>query len=318
MSKILITGGAGFVGSNLAEALVKRGDDVVVFDNFSSGRRENLEDLGDRVRIVEGDIRELSALNDAMRDVEFVLHEAAVPSVPRSMEDPEGSHEANSRGTLNVLLAARDAGVKRVVYAASSSAYGDSVTLPKIETMPTAPKSPYAADKLHGEHLGQVFHSGYGLETVSLRYFNVFGPRQSPESDYAAAIPRFITRLLAGERPTVYGDGEQSRDFTHIDNVVSANVLAMTAEAAPGKVFNVGIGERITVNRLIATIAELVDQPGDINYLPERAGDVKHSLAAIEKAKELLGYEPVVDLVEGLRRTIAWYRDLQVTKGAKP
>ncbi|MCA9322809.1 MAG: NAD-dependent epimerase/dehydratase family protein, partial [Planctomycetes bacterium] len=240
VAKILITGGAGFIGSNLALALCERGDEVIALDNFSSGRRENLDCVAGRARVVEADIRELDALHEAFKGVDYVLHEAAVPSVPRSMDDPITSNEVNSRGTLNVLLAARDAKVKRVVFAASSSAYGESPTLPKIETMPNAPKSPYAADKIHGEHLCQVFHTGYGLETVALRYFNVFGPRQSPKSDYAAAIPRFVTRLLSGEEPMVYGDGEQSRDFTFIENVIHANLLAMTADGVSGEVFNVG------------------------------------------------------------------------------
>ncbi len=310
MAKILITGGAGFIGSNLADALIARGDEVVVYDNFSSGRRENLAHLDPSLlTIIEADICDPEALKVAMQGVEYVLHEAAVPSVPRSMADPVGSHEANSRGTLNVLIAAQEAGVKRLVFAASSSAYGESPTLPKIEHMLPAPKSPYAADKLHSEHLLQVFAGGFGLETVSLRYFNVFGPRQSPESDYAAAIPKFITRLLAGEKPTVYGDGEQSRDFTHIDNVISANICAMESPNASGMVFNCGIGERITVNQLIHTIAEVLGQKAEIDYQPPRAGDVLHSLASIDLAKEVLGYEPLVDLKEGLERTIAWYQE---------
>ncbi len=309
MAKILITGGAGFIGSNLVRAFLESGDDVSVLDNFSSGRQENLEGLEESIRVFEADITRLDGIRSAFDGVEYVFHEAAVPSVPRSMEDPELSHDANSRGTLNVLIAARDAGVKRVIYAASSSAYGESPTLPKIETMSPAPKSPYAADKLHGEYLCQVFNSGFGLETVALRYFNVFGPRQAPDSDYAAAIPKFITRILGGLSPIVYGDGEQSRDFTHIDNVVAANVAAMTSAEAPGEVFNVGIGERITINALIQTIADVLERPVTIDYQPPRKGDVLHSLASIEKAGELLGYEPKVDLRRGLERTIAWYRE---------
>ncbi|MCB9833747.1 MAG: SDR family oxidoreductase [Planctomycetes bacterium] len=308
MARILITGGAGFIGSNLADALQARGDEVVVYDDFSSGRRENLAHLEGKIRVVVGDVKELDDLRAAIAGCDYVLHQAAVPSVPRSMEDPLGSHEANSRGTLNVLLAARDAGVKRVVFAASSSAYGESPTLPKIETMLPAPKSPYAADKLHGEHLCQVFHTGYGLETVALRYFNVFGPRQNPNSDYAAAIPRFVTRILDDQSPIVFGDGEQSRDFTHIDNVVQANLKAMAAPGAPGRVFNVGIGARITVNELIRTIGEILGKSVTIDYQPARVGDVLHSLASIDLARQHLGYEPTVDLAEGLRRTIDWYR----------
>ena len=307
--RIMVTGGAGFIGSSLSRALLERGDEVVVFDNFASGKRENLEEIAGDIEIVEGDIRDADALGAAMKGVDHVLHQAAIPSVPRSVDDPVTSHDVNSRGTFNVLFAAKEAGVKRVVYAASSSAYGGSEVLPKIETMQPAPKSPYAADKLHGELLCQVFDHAYGLETVALRYFNVFGPRQSPKSDYAAAIPRFVTRLLAGEKPIVYGNGEQSRDFTHIDNVVKANLLAMKAEGASGGVYNVGIGERITINRLIEAIAEILGVPSEIDYQPSRAGDVMHSLAAIDLAREKLGYEPDVSLEEGLRRTISWYSD---------
>lgn len=308
MPKILVTGGAGFIGSNLVHALVARGDDVVVFDNFSSGRRENLAGLEKKIRIVEGDIRNFDALMQEFDGVDYVLHQAAVPSVPRSMDDPRSSHESNALGTFNVFLAARDRKVKRVVFAASSSAYGDSVTLPKIETMVPAPKSPYAVDKLYGENLASVFYTGYGLETVCLRYFNVFGPRQRPDSDYAAAIPRFVTRLLDGRRPIVYGDGEQSRDFTYIDNAIHANILAMTAPKAAGEVVNIGIGRRITLNELIRTVAEILGVPGDIEYQAPRAGDVRDSLASIDKAARVLGYRPVVDLKEGLEKTIDWYR----------
>ncbi|MEE9393059.1 MAG: SDR family oxidoreductase [Planctomycetota bacterium] len=308
MSRILITGGAGFIGSNLARALIERGDDVTIFDDFSSGRRSNLDAIADRLEIVVGDLRDLDQMQEVSEGQDYILHQGAVPSVPRSMDDPVTSHDVNSRGTLNVLLAARDQKVKRVVMAASSSAYGDSETLPKIESMPTVPKSPYAADKVYGEHLARIFFDGYGLETVALRYFNVFGPYQSPESDYAAAIPRFVTKLLAGERPLVYGDGEQSRDFTHIDNVVQANLLAMVADKAPGRFMNIGIGERITINDVIHTIAEIIGAKVDIDYQPDRVGDVKHSLASIDRARDLLGYEPKVGLAEGLERTISWYR----------
>jgi nucleoside-diphosphate-sugar epimerase len=309
MARILITGGAGFIGSNIAHALVARGDLPIVYDNFASGRRENLAGIEQKIEVVAGDIKDFDRLTRSMQGVDYVLHQAAVPSVPRSMDDPRASHEANALGTLNVLLAARDQKVKRVVYAASSSAYGESPTLPKIETMTPSPKSPYAVDKLYGEHLANVFWTGFGLETVSLRYFNIFGPRQRPDSDYAAAIPRFITRLLEGQRPTVYGDGEQSRDFTYVENAVHANILAMTAKDAPGETVNIGIGERITLNRLIATLADVLGVSGEIDYQPARKGDVLHSLASIEKARRILGYEAVVDLKEGLRRTIAYYRE---------
>ena len=310
-TRVLVTGGAGFIGCNLVRALLARGDAVVCFDDFSSGLRSNLRGLDGDLAVVEGNLIDRDALDRAMKGATYVLHEAAVPSVPRSMEDPITSHDANSRGTLNVLMAARDAGVRRVVYAASSSAYGDTEVLPKVETMPTRPLSPYAADKLHGEHLCQVFASGFGLETVALRYFNVFGPRQRPDSDYAAAIPRFVNRLLAGEKPTVYGDGTQSRDFTFIDNVVDLNLRALTAEGVSGEVFNAGIGERIDLNTLIATVAEILGVEAEIDYAPTRAGDVKHSLAAIDKARRLLGYEPVADLRTGLESTIEWYRSLR-------
>lgn len=311
MSRILITGGAGFIGSNLAAAFVERGEDVIVFDDFSSGMRINLSDVQDRLQVVQASICDKDALSSAMEGVNYVFHQAAIPSVPRSVDDPVSSHDINSTGTLNVLLAARDANVRRLIYAASSSAYGDSETLPKIETMPVAPKSPYAADKLHSEHLCRVFYENYGLDTVALRYFNVFGPRQRPDSDYAAAIPKFITKLLANESPIVFGDGLQSRDFTYIDNVVHANLLAMTAERAAGEVFNVGVGDRIDLNTLIQTIREVIGCEAETEYAPERAGDVKHSLASIDKARDLLGFEPVVSLAEGLQRTISWYKEKQ-------
>lgn len=313
MSRILITGGAGFIGSNLAAAFIDRGEEVVVLDNFASGLRSNLSDLESDLQIIEASICDLDALNQAFKGIDFVLHQAAIPSVPRSVEDPQTSHDVNSTGTLNVLMAARDAGVKRVVFAASSSAYGDSESLPKIETMPAAPKSPYAADKLHGEHLCRVFFENYGLETVALRYFNVFGRRQRPDSDYAAAIPKFITKLLAGESPIIFGDGLQSRDFTYIDNVVHANLLAMNAERAPGEVFNVGVGERIDLNTLIQTMREAIGCDVETIYAAERAGDVKHSLASIDKARDLMGYEPIVGLADGLATTISWYENQQGT-----
>ncbi len=314
---ILVTGGAGFIGSNLVETLVRRGGRARVLDDFSSGSPENLAPVRDRVEVQEGDIRDAAALARAMRGVEVVIHLAARPSVPRSIEDPLGSQDVNARGTLQVLVAAREAGVRRVVYAASSSAYGDAPTLPKVETMIPSPKSPYAVDKLTGEYLCQVFHAVHGLETVALRYFNVFGPRQTPDSPYAAAVPRFISRILAGEAPVVYGDGEQSRDFTYVDNVVAATLLATTAPGAPGRIFNVGCGERITLNRLINEIASLLGRAVTISYAPERAGDVRHSLADITAARTVLGYTPAVGVRDGLQRTLDWHRATTAPSGAR-
>ena len=308
MAKYLVTGGAGFVGSNLVEALVDRGESVVVLDNFSTGKRENLAAFESDIEILEGTITDPDECRAAVRDVDFVLHEAALPSVPRSIEDPQGSNDANVCGTLNMLVAARDAGVRRFVYAASSSAYGDTEVLPKVETMPGNPLSPYAVAKYTGELYCQAFHRIYGLETVALRYFNVFGPRQDPSSQYSAVIPKFIMALLRGESPQIYGDGEQSRDFTYIDNVVSANLLA--CEAGPesaGKVFNCAYGERTTLNELILMIKDALECDELVRYHEDRAGDVKHSLADLESIKTHLGYDPAVSVRAGLEKVIAWY-----------
>jgi len=306
--KYLVTGGAGFIGSNLAAALVQRGDSVVVIDNFSTGKRENLDGIQDHVQLVEGSIADLAAVRKAMQGVDFVLHQAALASVQRSVEDPISSNEVNVKGTLNVLVAARDAGVKRLVYAASSSAYGDTEELPKREDMAARPLSPYAVQKWVNEHYCKVFSTLYGLDTVCLRYFNVFGPRQDPASDYAAVIPIFVTRLLAGVTPTIYGDGEQSRDFTFIENVVDANLKACEGAAKQGAVVNIACGSRYTLNELFTNICDLLGIAAQPRYAPARAGDVKHSMADITQARKLLGWEPRVDFASGLRRTVEWYR----------
>ena len=307
----LVTGGAGFIGSHITEALVKRGERVRVLDNLMTGKRENLAHLLDQIEFIEGDIRDLEATRRAVADVNIVFHEAAIPSVPRSVADPVLNHDANVNGTFNVLLAARDAKVKRVVFAASSSAYGDTETLPKHEAMMPTPLSPYAAAKLVGEFYCQTFTRVYGLETVALRYFNVFGPRQDPTSPYSGVISKFVTALLNNQTPTIYGDGEQSRDFTYIENVVDANLRAAEAPEASGYVMNVGIGQRVTLNQLLAELQTIIGTNLKPNYGETRAGDVRHSLAAIERAEKLLGYHPLVALAEGLRHTVDWYRQAQ-------
>jgi len=310
-STFLITGGAGFIGSSIARALLARGDRVRVIDNFFSGKRENLADIAGDVELIEGDIRDEDALARAVRGVEVIFHEAAIPSVPRSLADPIASHEANATGTLKVLAAAKKGGVRRVVYAASSSAYGDTPTLPKVETMRPSPLSPYAVAKLAGEHYCSVFAGAYGLETVSLRYFNVFGPRQDPASEYAAVIPRFITAALAGKGVTVFGDGTQSRDFCFIDNTVEANLAAASApaNAVSGGVFNVACGAATSLNDVVKLVADIVGHTVPIAYAQGRVGDVKHSLADITAARERLGYRGAISFAEGLKRTAAWYAE---------
>ena len=310
MALYLITGIAGFIGSSLARALLSRGQQVRGVDNFSTGRKENLTEIRDRIDFHETDITDLDAVHKACAGVDFVLHQAAIPSVPKSVLDPLGSNRANVDGTVNLLVAARDAKVKRVVYAASSSAYGDTPTLPKQEAMKPDPISPYAVAKLAGEQYMVSFYRCYGLETVCLRYFNVFGPRQDPSSPYAGVLAKFITQMLRGERPTIYGDGEQSRDFTYIDNAVTANFLACEApaEKAAGEVFNVAAGRRVTLNEMYALLQSLIGYRENPIYAPERGGDIKHSLADISKAEAALGYKPVVDFEDGLRRTVEWYR----------
>ena len=306
MSRYLVTGGAGFIGSHLVETLLDRGEEVRVLDNFLTGKRENLASFGGRLELLEGDLRDPDACRRAVDGVDFVLHEAALPSVPRSVADPFTTDEINVRGTLNLLWAAARAKVRRLVFASSSSVYGDAPGLPKREGEEGKPLSPYAASKWAGEKYLQVFAKTFDLETVSLRYFNVFGPRQDPASQYAAAVPLFITRILRDEAPTVFGDGEQSRDFTYVANVVEANLLACTAGGAAGGVFNVACADRITVNVLIAKINEILGKSIAPVYAAPRPGDIRHSFADISAAERELGYRPVVGFEEGLRRTIAW------------
>ena len=305
----LVTGGAGFIGSHIAGALAGSGARVRVLDDLSTGHAENLDEVGGRVEFVRASLLDADALTRALEGVELVFHEAAIPSVPRSVENPQETHRACVEGTFALLVAARAAGVRRVVYAASSSAYGDQPTLPKVEDMPPQPLSPYAAAKLVGEYYCQVWTRTYGFETVSLRYFNVFGPRQDPGSPYSGVISRFIAALMSGERPVIYGDGEQSRDFTYISNVVDANLRAAETARGVGEVLNVATGERSTLNRLLEVLKGIT---GKMDVEPEhreqRVGDVRHSLADITRARELLGYEPKVGLEEGLRKTIEWWK----------
>ncbi len=301
---ILVTGGAGFIGSSICHSLAGRGVQLRVLDNLSTGSLANLEGIEDEVDFIEGDIADLELVREAVEGVDFVLHQAALPSVPRSIDDPLGSHAANATGTLNVLVAAGSAGVKRVVYASSSSVYGDSPEMPKREDMLPAPISPYAASKLAGEHYCQAFFSVHGLEVVVLRYFNVFGPRQNPYSAYAAVIPKFVTCLLTGEAPTIYGDGEQSRDFSYVDNVVEANLLALEAPQAPGRVFNIACQQAATLNQVLTILQEVIGVKVKPRHGPPRTGDLRHSLADISLARDLLGYEPMLATEEGLRRTV--------------
>jgi nucleoside-diphosphate-sugar epimerase len=310
MAKYLVTGAAGFIGSSLVHALLKRGDQVRGVDNFSTGKRENLAQILNQIDFRETDILDLDRMNHACQGVDYVLHQAAIPSVPKSVLDPLGSNRANVDGTVNVLLAARDAKVKRVVYAASSSAYGDTPTLPKQEAMAPNPISPYAVAKLASEFYMISFYRCYGLETVSLRYFNIFGPRQDPSSPYSGVLAKFSLQMLRGEQPTIFGDGETSRDFTFIDNAVSANLLACKAPAADcaGRVFNCATGRRITLNQTFEAMKKLTGYEGPARYAPERSGDIKHSLADITQAQKHLGYEVLVNFEEGLRRTVEWYK----------
>jgi nucleoside-diphosphate-sugar epimerase len=307
-NKVLVTGGAGFIGSALVRALLARDDAVRVIDNFSSGKRANLEEVLDRIELVEGDILDEAALARAMEGVQIVFHEAAIPSVPRSMAAPVASHHANATATLLLLEAARRSGVHRVVYAGSSSAYGETPSLPKVETMAPSPLSPYAVSKLAGEQYCQVYAQSFGLETVVLRYFNVFGPRQDPMSQYAAVIPRFVTAALRGQAPVVYGDGNQSRDFCFIDNVVDANLRAAQRPSISGRVFNVACGVATDLNAVLGRLGELLGQPVQARYEPARPGDIKHSLADIGEARRLLGYTAGISFPEGLARTVSWYR----------
>jgi nucleoside-diphosphate-sugar epimerase len=314
MSSYLVTGGAGFIGSHLTEELVRRGHRVRVADSFITGKRHNLDHIPG-VELVEGDLADMSVATRAVAGMEFVLHQAAIPSVPRSVKDPIGSNRANIDASVSVLVAARDAGVKRLVYAGSSSAYGDTPTLPKREDMPTRPLSPYALQKLVAEQYCQMFTRLYGLETVTIRYFNVFGPRQDPSSPYSGVISLFATALLEGRQPTIYGDGEQTRDFTYVANVVDGVLRACEAPAASGETINVACGTRISLNTLLATMNRIVGTDGTAIraiYKEPRAGDVRDSQADIAKAKTILGYAPIVDLETGLRHTLEWCRSVSM------
>jgi UDP-glucose 4-epimerase len=310
MATYLITGIAGFIGSSLARSVLAQGDQVRGIDNLSTGNRENLAEIAGQVDFREADLLDLETVHSACAGVDYIFHEAAIPSVPKSVIDPLGSNRANVDATVNVLAAAKDAKVKRVVYAASSSAYGDTPTLPKREDMPPNPISPYAVAKLASEYYMTSFYRCYGLETVCLRYFNIFGPRQDPTSPYSGVLAKFITQMLQGETPTILGDGKQSRDFTYIDNAVNANLLAAKAPAAEvaGRVFNVATGRRVDLNETFAILKQIIGFPGDVKYGPERAGDVKHSLADMARAEKHLCYKPSVNFEEGLRLTIEWYR----------
>lgn len=310
MPKVLVTGGAGFIGSNLTEALLQRGHFVRVLDDFSTGKKENLifDKAHPSLEIVEGDIRDLGTCRKAIKGTEYVFHQAALPSVQRSIEDPETSNAVNGGGTLNILLAARDERVKRVVYASSSSVYGDTPALPKHEEMPSNPLSPYALQKYIGEQYGRLFYQLYGLETISLRYFNIFGPKQDPNSIYSAVIPKFIDALLHGRSPIIFGDGEQSRDFTYIENVVQANLLAMSAEHLHGEAINIACGERISLNQLLNVLKEIIGSKLSPIYEEPRQGDVRHSLADIRKGKEILNYKPTVGIEIGLKKTVEFFK----------
>jgi UDP-glucose 4-epimerase len=310
MARYLVTGGCGFIGSNLAEYLVSQNHEVRILDNLSTGKRENISAFADRVEFIEGDLLDKAAVARAVHGVDYVLHQAALPSVPRSIEDPETSNRVNVEGTVILLHACVKAGVRRVVYAASSSAYGDQPTLVKSEDLLPRPKSPYAVAKLAGEYYMQAFTACYGLETVALRYFNVFGPRQDPTSQYSAVIPKFITAMLHGESPTIYGDGTQTRDFTFVLNNVLANVAAAQAPDVAGGVFNIACGTSFSLLDLVREINSILGTSIEPVFAPPRAGDVRHSLADISAARAALGYDVVVDFHEGLRRTIEWYKTI--------
>jgi len=309
MDKFLVTGGAGFIGSNICRKLVAQGCFVRVLDNLLTGTKSNLSGIIDKVEFIEADMGDEQVARAATRDVDVVLHQGALPSVPKSIDDPAATHRHCVDATFTLLMAARDAGVKRFVYAGSSSAYGDTPTSPKVETMATVPLSPYAVAKLVGEYYCSVFYKVFGLETITLRYFNVFGPYQDPTSQYAAVIPAFVTAVLNDEPPTIYGDGEQSRDFTYIDNVVEANLLAARTQHTAGDVVNIACGEAVTVNEIIAMINESVGKNVKALYADPRPGDVKHSLADITQARTLIGFEPTVSFEAGLDMAIQWYRD---------
>lgn len=307
MERYLVTGGAGFIGSNITRRLVNDGASVRVLDNLLTGKRSNMADFEDKIEFIEADMGDPAAAKKAMKDIDVVLHQGALPSVPRSVDDPAATHRHCVDATFTLLLAARDAKVKRFVYAASSSAYGDTPVLPKTEDMVTTPLSPYAVGKLVGEYYCSVFTKVFGLETISLRYFNVFGPYQDPKSQYAAAIPAFVTSILKETPPTIYGDGEQTRDFTYIDNVIHANLLAAKAPQTNGEVVNIACGERISINAIIDLINNIVGKNVKANHVESRPGDVRDSLADISRAKKVIGYEPVISFKDGLAKAIDWY-----------
>jgi len=307
----LVTGGAGFIGSHIVHRLQREGAKVRVVDNLSTGKKERLRDIDSSIELIEDDLTDRRVCDRAVQDVEYVLHQAAVPSVQRSIQDPLETNRANVIGTLNLLESCRQHGVRRLVYAASSSAYGDTQVLPKKEDMAPNPLSPYALQKFVGERYCKLYNDLYGLETVSLRYFNVFGPSQDPWSEYSAVIPKFATRLQSRQPLVVFGDGEQSRDFTYVDNVVEANILAIKAQRTAGAVINVGCGESLTLNRLIRFLEEILHVQAVVDYEPPRRGDVRHSLADISLARDVLGYQPKVTLVEGLRRTVEFFASSQ-------
>ena len=308
MENFLVTGGAGFIGSNICTKLVSQGCSVRVVDNLLTGKKTNLASILDKIEFIEADMGDPKVARAAMKDIDVVLHQGALPSVPRSVDDPAATHRHCVDATFTLLLAARDAHVKRFVYASSSSAYGDTPTLPKVETMLPSPLSPYAAAKLVGEYYCSVFSGVFGLQTISLRYFNVFGPHQDPTSQYAAAIPAFVTSILQDKPPTIYGDGEQSRDFTYVDNVVEANLLAARARKTAGEVINIACGKAVTVNEIIDMINEFTGRKVKPIYTAPRPGDVKHSLADISLAKKLIGFTPKVSFRQGLEKAIDWYR----------
>jgi len=315
--RYVVTGGAGFIGSNTVDELVRRGETVIVLDDLSSGKEDNLAEVRSKISFIKGSITDLEAVRKAMQSADYVIHLAARTSVPRSVKDPIDTNKINVEGTLNVLVAARDAKVKRVVFAASSSAYGETPTLPKVETMQPEPISPYGVAKYAGELYAQMFGRVYGLENVSLRYFNIFGPRQDPDSPYSGVLAKFCTAFLEKTQPLVFGDGEQSRDFTFVENAVAANLLACEAPNASGKVFNIGTGARITLNQTLALLANLTGNKLETKYEPPRDGDIRDSQADITQARDILNYEPLVSFEEGLRRTVEWYREAQAKALAK-
>lgn len=315
--RFVVTGGAGFIGSNTVDELMRRGHSVVVLDDLSAGKEENLADVRNKISFIKGSITDLETVRKAMHEADYVLHLAARTSVPRSVKDPIETNRINVDGTLNVLLAARDAKVKRVVFAASSSAYGETPTLPKVETMQPAPISPYGVTKYVGELYAQTFGRVYGLENVSLRYFNVFGPRQDPNSPYSGVLSKFCTAFLESTQPVIYGDGEQSRDFTYVENVVQANLLACEAPNASEKVFNVGTGNRFTLNQTVALLQRIAGENLESKYEPPRDGDILHSQADITQSRAVLGYNPTVEFEEGLQRTFDWYRQVHAKALAK-